>query len=66
MLFIAIARPMHGADDARLRRVFFDPFAKLRNVLIESTAFGEIIDAPNLVSEGVAVHHLATTIKKKA
>jgi hypothetical protein len=57
---------MHGADDARLRRVFFDSFAELRDVLIEGTAFGEIIDAPNLISEGVAVHHLAATIKKEA
>jgi hypothetical protein len=65
--FKAIARAVDGADDARLGEGSFSTaFAKLRDVLVEGTAFGEKIDAPNLVGEGVAVHHLATAIKQEA
>ena len=57
---------MDGADDARLGGIFFDAFAKLRDVLVESTAFGEVIHAPDFVGEGVAVDDLATAFLEQA
>jgi len=50
---------MHCLNDFRVFGVGLDLFSKLRDVLIAGAGVGEVVLAPALVHEGVAVEYLA-------
>ena len=53
---------MDGADDPRVFWIDLDALAKLRNVLVERAAVGEIVLTPAVIEDRVAIQHLALAV----
>ena len=55
---VPVAHTVDGADDLRRTRIDLDPLPELRDLLVERAARGEVVDAPAVVEDRVAIEGL--------
>ena len=64
VLIVTITDSLDGFDDLRGFGIKFDFFAQLRNVLVESSAVGDMVEAPGLVKKFISCNRPVFILKK--